>query len=117
MTPRRKLFPLSKSSLEINAWITTVFFRWLVGPMTLERKEVALPGREPEPMMVGVKIEKCRYLQASGCVGMCVKERRARISDDFARSTHVQFTGKDGRLEGRGRRECSLLRANTLCMC
>lgn len=68
----RKLFPLSKSSLEINAWITTVFFRWLVGPMTLERKEVALPGREPEPMMVGVKIEKCRYLQASGCVGMCV---------------------------------------------
>jgi len=62
---------LTKSSLEINAWITTAFFAWLVGPMKLERKEITLPGQEPEDMLSVVKIEKCRYLQASGCVGMC----------------------------------------------
>ena len=69
----KKLFPLTAESLETNAWITTKFFSWLVGPSEVVEKEIMLPGEtEPQLLMSGVKIEKCRYLEASGCVGMCV---------------------------------------------
>jgi len=69
----RAWFPLSKPSLEINAWITTVFFAWLVGPSVVTEERVRLPGSDVAvPMRSGVKIEKCRYLEASGCAGMCV---------------------------------------------
>lgn len=66
----RKLFPFNKQNAEFNAWLTTIFFSWLVGPSKLQTVEVEFEGRK-ETWNSGVKIEKCRYLEASGCVGMC----------------------------------------------
>ena len=67
----REWFPLSKRNAEFNAWITTLGFTWLVGPSELNEVEVEFNGAT-EVWKSGVKITKCRYLENSGCVGMCV---------------------------------------------
>lgn len=67
----RKWFPFNKTNSVVNAWITTLGFTWLVGPSSLKKVEVEYQGRKEE-WMSGVQIKKCRYLENSGCVGMCV---------------------------------------------
>lgn len=47
----------------LNAAITPVFFSWLVGPCATNR---------PPEGGYGVRIEKCRFLEESGCKGLCV---------------------------------------------
>jgi len=66
----KKWFPLNKRNAEFNAWITTLGFTWLVGPSELTEAEVEFEGRK-EVWKSGVHIKKCRYLENSGCVGMC----------------------------------------------
>lgn len=51
------------SRAQMNAMITPIFFQWLVG-----KSETNLP----EEGGYGVKIEKCRFLEESGCKGLCV---------------------------------------------
>jgi len=63
----RKLFPYSDWGAELNASITPLFFSWLVGPC--EVVEVDVGGKK---LRSGVQIEKCRYLETSGCTGLCV---------------------------------------------
>ncbi|KAI8102171.1 hypothetical protein M9435_005777 [Picochlorum sp. BPE23] len=66
----KKWFPLNKRNAEINAWITTLGFKWLVGPSEVQDAEIEFQG-EKQVWRSGVKIKKCRYLENSGCVGMC----------------------------------------------
>lgn len=67
----RRWFPPNKINSEVNALLTTLGFTWLVGPSELKEVEVQYEGRT-EKWMSGVQIKKCRYLESSGCVGMCV---------------------------------------------
>lgn len=66
----KKWFPLNKRNAEFNAWITTLGFAWLVGPAEQTDVEVEFEG-EQQVWKSGVHIKKCRYLENSGCVGMC----------------------------------------------
>lgn len=66
----RKWFPLNRRNAEFNAWITTLGFTWLVGPSELTDVQVEFQGNQ-ETWRSGVHIKKCRYLENSGCVGMC----------------------------------------------
>ncbi|KAI3429383.1 hypothetical protein D9Q98_005478 [Chlorella vulgaris] len=63
----RRVFPYSRKGAEINARITPAFFTWLVGPMQTAAVEI-----DGQQQMSAVKIERCRYLAESNCVGMCV---------------------------------------------
>ena len=45
-------------------------FRWLVGPMEIQKVEVEFEGKK-QLWNSQVKIKRCRYLEAAGCVGMC----------------------------------------------
>jgi beta-carotene isomerase len=64
----KRLLPSeSKLAREFFAAFTTVFFAWLVGPN--EVKESELNGRREKNV---VHIKKCRFLEESNCVGMCV---------------------------------------------
>lgn len=56
---------------EVNAAITQKFFAWLVGPLEVKEVEVQFEGK-PQTWKSGVQIEKCRYLEQSGCKGMCI---------------------------------------------
>lgn len=48
---------------QLNARITPAVFQWLVGPCETNR---------PPEGGWGVKIDKCRFLDESGCKGLCV---------------------------------------------
>ena len=67
----RNLFSPTRLVCELNAWFATLLFEWLVGPC--EVIEVDIPdGHSTRRQKSGVHIKKCRYLDESRCVGMCV---------------------------------------------
>ena len=56
---------------EVNAAITQKFFAWLVGPLEVQEAEIEYEGQK-QTWKSGVQIKKCRYLEQSGCKGMCI---------------------------------------------
>ncbi|XP_031262730.1 beta-carotene isomerase D27, chloroplastic-like [Pistacia vera] len=83
----RKLFPPTKWAAEFNAALTVPFFHWLVGPS--EVVEVEVNG---EKQKSGVHIKKCRYLENSGCVGMCVNMCKIPTQDFFTNEFGLPLT-------------------------
>ncbi|KAL2320997.1 hypothetical protein Fmac_029966 [Flemingia macrophylla] len=57
----------SKLAREYFAVFTTLFFAWLVGPSEVRESEVN--GRKEKNI---VYIKKCRFLEETNCVGMCI---------------------------------------------
>jgi|TARA_B110000977_G_scaffold67712_1_gene91906 hypothetical protein len=76
----RKLFPVNKFSLELNAVITKVVFAWMVGPMEVR---ATLDNDLGELLESQVHIKKCRWLQESGCSAMCVNMCKTATQDFF----------------------------------
>ena len=69
---RRSLFPPTQASQELNAYFASQGFYWLVGETEVRTGPVLVaPGVERTQASI-VHIKKCRYLEASGCVGLCV---------------------------------------------
>jgi hypothetical protein len=68
----RTLFSPTKLVCELNAWFATVLFEWLVGPCEVAEVDVPIESGETRRQKSGVHIKKCRYLENSQCVGMCV---------------------------------------------
>lgn len=83
----RKLFPPTKWAAEFNAALTVPFFYWLVGPS--EVVEVEINGVKQKS---GVHIKKCRYLENSGCVGMCVNMCKIPTQDFFTNEFGLPLT-------------------------
>ncbi|BAT88881.1 hypothetical protein VIGAN_05251800 [Vigna angularis var. angularis] len=83
----RKLFPPTKWAAEFNAALTVPFFDWLVGPS--EVVEVEVNGVKQKS---GVHIKKCRYLENSGCVGMCVNMCKIPTQDFFTNEFGLPLT-------------------------
>ncbi|KAI4368022.1 hypothetical protein MLD38_016634 [Melastoma candidum] len=83
----RKLFPPTKWAAEFNAALTVPFFHWLVGPS--EVIEVEIDGVKQKS---GVRIKKCRYLENSGCVGMCVNMCKIPTQDFFTNEFGLPLT-------------------------
>jgi len=48
----------------LTAFVTPTFFQFLVGPSFTNRRKDGQPG--------GLVVEKCKFLQESGCKGMCL---------------------------------------------
>ena len=51
--------------------IVQLGFFWLVGPMEIQAQDVNFKGEEQQ-WNSKVLIKKCRYLEVSGCKGMCL---------------------------------------------
>ncbi|XP_074591247.1 beta-carotene isomerase D27, chloroplastic isoform X1 [Curcuma longa] len=83
----RKLFPPTRWAAEFNAALTVPFFHWLVGPS--EVIEVEVNGVKQRS---GVLIKKCRYLENSGCVGMCVNMCKLPTQDFFTNDFGLPLT-------------------------
>ncbi|KAL2623442.1 hypothetical protein R1flu_003647 [Riccia fluitans] len=62
-----RLIPRTKWVQETYAFFTVFFFKWLVGESEIREREV-----NGELMKSTVYIKKCRYLESSQCVGLCV---------------------------------------------
>lgn len=87
----RLLFPFHRWSAELNAQITKVGFAWLVGPMEITEHEVTFGG-EKQVWASGVKIQKCRYLEGSGCVGMCTNMCKIPTQKFFCETFGIPLT-------------------------
>ncbi len=68
----RTFFPPSKWVCESNAIFATILFEWLVGKSEVREVEIVGDSGEIRRQRSGVYIHKCRYLEASGCVAMCI---------------------------------------------
>ena len=68
----RTFFSPTQLVCELNAWFASVLFEWLVGPCQVAEVEVIDETGAVRQQRSGVQIEKCRYLEQSGCVGMCI---------------------------------------------
>jgi hypothetical protein len=68
----RTLFAPTPLVCELNAWFATRLFAWLVGPCEVRTVEVTDAAGLVRQQRSGVHIQKCRYLEQSGCVGMCI---------------------------------------------
>lgn len=83
----RKLFPPTRWAAEFNAALTVPFFNWLVGPS--EVVEVEVNGVTQKS---GVHIKKCRYLENSGCVAMCMNMCKIPTQDFFTNEFGLPLT-------------------------
>ena len=83
----KKLFPPTRWACEFNAALTVPFFHWLVGPS--EVVEVEVNGVKQKS---GVLIKKCRYLENSGCVGMCVNMCKIPTQNFFTNEFGLPLT-------------------------
>jgi hypothetical protein len=76
---------------ELNAWFAARLFEWLVGPC--EVKEVIVETAAGErSQRSGVQIQKCRYLEQSRCVGMCVNMCKLPTQKFFTEEFGIPFT-------------------------
>jgi hypothetical protein len=68
----RTFFSPTQLVCVLNAWFAAQTFKWLVGSCEIREAEVDLPDGTMRSQFSGVYVKKCRYLEDSGCVGMCV---------------------------------------------
>lgn len=68
----RTLFSPTRLVCELNAWFATQLFEWLVGPCEVTEVEITTADGTRQRQRSGVHIQKCRYLEESQCVGLCV---------------------------------------------
>ncbi|MGF1538603.1 MAG: DUF4033 domain-containing protein [Elainellaceae cyanobacterium] len=87
----RAAFSPTRLVCELNAWFASVMFEWLVGPCRVETAEISTTGGT-STQNSGVYIEKCRYLEQSGCVGMCVNMCKLPTQTFFTEQFGIPLT-------------------------
>ena len=88
----RTFIPANKWVCESNAWFATVLFEWLVGKSIIKEVEIVTENNEIRKQKSGVTIEKCRYLEDSGCVGMCINMCKLPTQKFFTESFGIPLT-------------------------
>jgi len=88
----RRTIPANKWVCESNAWFAKKFFVWLVGECELREVEIESENGEVRSQLSGVHIKKCRYLEQSGCVGMCVNMCKLPTQKFFTESFGIPLT-------------------------
>jgi hypothetical protein len=88
----RTLFSPTKLVCESNAWFAVVLFEWLVGKSEIQEVEIIDKNNQIIKQKSGVKIKKCRYLEESGCVGMCINMCKMPTQKFFTESFGIPLT-------------------------
>ncbi|MEM9539249.1 MAG: DUF4033 domain-containing protein [Cyanobacteria bacterium P01_E01_bin.42] len=88
----RAVFSPTQLVCELNAWFGATFFQWLVGPCKRIEVEVPAENESTRTQKSGVRIEKCRYLENSGCTGMCVNMCKLPTQNFFTQKFGIPLT-------------------------
>lgn len=88
----RTLFSPTQLVCELNAWFATVLFEWLVGPCEVKSIDLETADGKTHVQNSGVQIKKCRYLEASRCVGMCVNMCKLPTQAFFTQDFGIPLT-------------------------
>ena len=88
----RTFFNPTQWVCEWNAWFATLLFEWLVGPCEQQEVEVFGENEKLKVQKSCVHIKKCRYLEASGCVGLCLNVCKVPTQDFFTKGFGIPVT-------------------------
>ncbi|WP_346292967.1 DUF4033 domain-containing protein [Sphaerothrix gracilis] len=88
----RTAFSPTRRVCELNAWFATVLFEWLVGPCEVKAVEFTDATGQHRQQNSGVQIEKCRYLEQSRCVGLCVNMCKLPTQNFFTQQFGIPLT-------------------------
>lgn len=88
----RTFIPANKWVCEANAWFAKVLFPWLVGVCELREVEIETENNQKINQNSGVHIKKCRYLENSGCVAMCINMCKLPTQKFFTESFGIPVT-------------------------
>lgn len=88
----RTLFSPTQLVCELNAWFATRLFEWLVGPCEVKPVDITDEQGRSRQQASGVHIKKCRYLESSGCVGMCVNMCKLPTQQFFTQDFGIPLT-------------------------
>ncbi|MEM6254203.1 MAG: DUF4033 domain-containing protein [Cyanobacteria bacterium P01_D01_bin.156] len=88
----RTFFSPTQLVCELNAWFATQLFEWLVGPCSVELTEVTMSTGQVRQQKSAVHIKKCRYLEQSDCVGMCVNMCKLPTQQFFTEKFGIPLT-------------------------
>ena len=88
----RTFFSPTQLVCELNAWFATQLFEWLVGPCEVQSVEVKTATGQIREQKSNVHIKKCRYLEQSGCVGMCVNMCKLPTQQFFTEKFGIPLT-------------------------
>jgi hypothetical protein len=88
----RSLFSPTQLVCELNAWFATRLFEWLVGPCEVLETQITDLQGTVKWQKSNVHIKKCRYLEQSGCVGMCVNMCKLPTQEFFTKEFGIPLT-------------------------
>ncbi len=88
----RTFFSPTRLICVLNAWFAAQLFEWLVGACKVIEVKIDLADGSVRSQPSGVKIEKCRYLAESGCVGMCVNMCKVPTQAFFTEKFGIPLT-------------------------
>jgi hypothetical protein len=88
----RTFFSPTKWVCESNAWFASILFEWLVGYCDVKEVEVLDENQQLRSQKSCLHIRKCRYLEQSGCVGMCINMCKLPTQDFFTNSFGIPVT-------------------------
>jgi Beta-carotene isomerase D27-like, C-terminal len=88
----RTLFAPTRLVCVLNAWFAAQMFEWLVGPCQVAEVQIEIADGTVRSQPSAVEITKCRYLAASGCVGMCVNMCKVPTQEFFTTKFGIPLT-------------------------
>lgn len=68
----------------LTSFVTPTFFKFLVGPST--------PNRRKDGRVGGLLVEKCKFLQESGCKGLCLNQCKLPAQQFFQEELGLPLT-------------------------
>ena len=82
--------PLPALSCRLNAFATAATCQWLMGPCQVNDVEELDGGARGAGM--GVRVERCRYLEEAGCASVCINSCKVPTQEFFARDMGLPLT-------------------------
>lgn len=83
ITPGKQLGPWFYAPF-LTSFVTPTFLNFLVGP--------SKPNRRKDGQLGGLLVEKCKFLQESGCKGLCLHQCKLPAQQFFASELGLQLT-------------------------
>ncbi|MGK7891221.1 MAG: DUF4033 domain-containing protein [Leptolyngbyaceae cyanobacterium] len=88
----RTLFSPTRWVCESNAWFAANLFEWLVGPCEVQTADIPQADGTVQTQASKVQIKKCRYLEESACVGLCVNLCKVPTQEFFTNEFGIPVT-------------------------
>ena len=88
----RTAFSPTRLVCVLNAWFAAQLFEWLVGPCEVTDAEIVSADGTRRTQRSAVQIKKCRYLDESQCVGMCVNMCKLPTQTFFTEKFGIPLT-------------------------